>query len=147
MCIDLLCLSPAFVEDSSFPIDDASVLESTNPRSRSDESRGKQRVALTSLEEEIPATWCSFPLDYNVCSNKSLGVESWLFGSGDKRARPSYWWISVVEYPLVNGNKKRWKDPPCLMGKPWENDDLYGTSPCLIDKSTLSTGPLSIAFC
>jgi hypothetical protein len=58
MCIDLHCLSPAFVEDSSFPIDDASVLESTNPRSKSDgksdESRGKQRVALTSLEEEIP---------------------------------------------------------------------------------------------
>ena len=31
------------------------------------------------------------------------------------------------------------------MGKPWENGDLYGKPPCLMGKSTISTGPFSIA--
>ena len=38
--------------------------------------------------------------------------------------------IIVIVYPQVNSHILPWKDPPCLM-----------------EKSTISTGPFSIAFC
>ena len=43
---------------------------------------------------------------------------------------PVIWKFDHHWYPLVNVNKKLWKDPPFLMGK-----------------STISTGPFSIALC
>ena len=39
-------------------------------------------------------------------------------------------------------SKKRWE----TIGKPWENRDLYGESPCFMGKSIFSTGPCSIAM-
>jgi hypothetical protein len=36
----------------------------------------------------------------------------------------------TVVGPPVDEHVANWKDPPFLMGKPWENGDLYETLPC-----------------